>query len=78
MNMDNTAYKSTEDTIIELQELKGKTKLKFCKNISKFYDIMNIRMDEDPFAKNAQAVGKSYHEVLLITKFYRLNLRVTI
>ena len=30
----NTTYKPTEDRIKKLQELKGKTKLKFCKNIS--------------------------------------------
>ena len=34
--MVNTNYNSTEDMIIKLQELKGKTKLKFCKIISNF------------------------------------------
>ena len=29
MNMVNTTYKSPEDKIIELQQLKGKTKVKF-------------------------------------------------
>ena len=43
MNMVNTTYNSTEDMINKLQELKGKTKLKFYKNISNYYD-MNIRM----------------------------------
>ena len=32
--MINTTYNSTEDIIDKLQELKGKTKLKFYKNIS--------------------------------------------
>ena len=30
---------------------------------------MNIRMDEDPFARNAQGISKIYHEVLLLLKF---------
>ena len=33
MNMVNTTYKSTEDMIDKLQQLQGKTKLKFYKNI---------------------------------------------
>ena len=55
--------------IDRLQELKGKSKLKFYKNISKYYDNMNIRFDEDPFAKNAQGTSKFYHDVLLLMKF---------
>ena len=69
MNMVNTLYNSTEDNINKLQELKGKTKLKFYKTISKYFDKMNIWMDEDPFAKNAQGISKIYHEVLLLLKF---------
>ena len=34
MNMVNTIYNSTEDMIIKLQDLKGKTKLKSYKNIN--------------------------------------------
>ena len=30
---------------------------------------MNIRMNEDPFAKKAQDISKIYHEVLLLVKF---------
>ena len=30
---------------------------------------MIIRMDEDPFAKNAQSFSKIYHEVLMLMKF---------
>ena len=30
---------------------------------------MNIRFDEDPFAKNAQSIIKIYLEVLLLMKF---------
>ena len=68
MSMVTTNNNSTEDMIDKLQQLKGKTKSKFSKNISN-YDEMNIknfRFEEDPFAKNAQGVSKSYHEVLLM------------
>ena len=30
---------------------------------------MNIKFDEDPFAKNAQGISKIYHEVLNLMKF---------
>ena len=73
MNMVNTTYNSTEDMINKLQSLKGKTKLKFYKNISNYYTEMKNKIfqtqDQDPFAKNAQGVSKIYHEVLLIMKF---------
>ena len=69
MNMVNTTYNSTEDTINKLQSLKGKTKLMFYKNRSNYYDNMNIRMDEDPFARNAQNISKIYYEIFLLMKF---------
>ena len=68
MNMVNTNYNSTDDMIDKLQQLKGKTKLNFYKIISSFYDNMNIKFDEDPFAKNAQGINKIYHEVLKLIK----------
>ena len=40
INMVNTNYNSTEDMINKLQQLKGKTKLKFYKNISNYYKEM--------------------------------------
>ena len=40
MNMVNTTYKSTKDMINNLQQLKGKTKLKFYKKISNYYNEM--------------------------------------
>ena len=55
--------------INKLQSLKGETKLKCYKNISNYNDNMNIRMDEDPFAKNAQGISEIYHEELLVMKF---------
>ena len=69
MNTVNTTCNSTEDMINKLQELNGKTELKIYKNISNYYDNMNIKMDEDPFAKNGQGFSKNYHEVLLLMKF---------
>ena len=58
MNMVNT-NKSTKNMINKLQQLKRKTKLCFYKNINNYYDNMNIRFDEDPFARNAQGKKKS-------------------
>ena len=37
---------------------------------------MNIRFDEDPFAKNAQVSSKIYHEVLLLMKFLQTKPQV--
>ena len=57
--------------INKIQSLKGKTKLKFYKNISKYYNEMknrNFQTQEDPFSKNAQVIGKIYHERFLLTK----------
>ena len=71
--MVNTTYNSSEDMINKLQSLKGKTKLKFYKNISNYYIEMKNRnfqtQDQDPFSKNAQGINKIYHEVLLVVKF---------
>ena len=72
MNVVKTTYNSTEDMIIKLQELKGKTNLKFYKNVSKYYDEMKNRsfqFQEDSFAKNAQGISKIYHKFLLLLKF---------
>ena len=74
--MINTTYNSTEDMNSKLQELKGKTKLSISKNISNYYDNMNIRMDEDPFSKNAQGIGKIYHEVIFLLKFLQTKPQV--
>ena len=37
---------------------------------------MNLRMDEDPFAKNAQGISKIYHEVLMLMKFLQTKPQV--
>ena len=71
MNMVNTNYISTEDMIDKLQQLKGKTKVKFHKNINIYYTGMkneNLQTQQDFFAKNAQGISKVYHEVLLLMK----------
>ena len=71
--MVNTNYNTTEDMINKLQQLKGKTKLKFYKIISNYYKEMKNKnfqtSDRDPCAKNAQGISKIYHEVLLLMKF---------
>ena len=72
ISMVNTNYNSTEDMIDKLQELKGKKKLKFYKNISIYYTEMknrNFQTQRDPFSRNAQGISKIYHEVLLLMKY---------
>ena len=79
VNMVNSNYNSTEDMINKLQRLKGKTKLKFYKIISNYYIEMknkNLQTQEDPFSKNAEAISKVYHEVLLLRKFLQTKPKV--
>ena len=76
MKMVNTKYNISQDMIDKLQQLKGKTRLKFYKNISNYYDTMNITFDEDPFAKNAQGISKIFHEVLRLMKFLQTKRKV--
>ena len=67
-----TNYNSSDEMNNKLQELKGKTKSKFYKNISNYYDEMKVktfRYEEDPFAINAEGISKIYHEVLLLREF---------
>ena len=61
INMVTTTNNSTEDMIDNLQELKGKTKLKNYKIIGNYYIEMkkrNFKFEENPFAKNAQGFRK--------------------
>ena len=70
--MVNTTYILSKDMIDKLQQLNGKTKSKFYKNISNYYEEMknrNFQSPEDLFSKNAQAISKKNHEVLLLMKF---------
>ena len=50
--------------IDKLQSLKEKQNQNFIKNISNYYDNMNIRMNEDPFNENAQGISKIYQYCL--------------
>ena len=74
--MVNTKNNSSEDINFKLRRLKGKTKSKIYKRISNYRDEMNFRrqsgnfqLEEDPFSKDVQGIGKFYHEVLLLGKF---------
>ena len=74
MNMvNNNNYNTTEDIINKLEELNGKSKLKFNKNISVYYlEMKNINFqsnNQDPFAINTQGISKIFLEVLLLMKF---------
>ena len=62
--------------IKKLQELKDKTKFKFFRKISIYYDNMNVKIDEDSFARNVQGYSKIYHEVLLLMKFLQTKPQV--
>ena len=77
--MVKTKYNSTEHKIDKLQSLKGNTKLIFHKKkINNFYDNMNIRKNEDPFAKNVHGFSKIYHEVGLLKKFSQTKPQIKI
>ena len=80
INMVNTKYNSIEDTIDKLQSLKGKSKLKFYKNISNYYIEMKNKNfqtnNQDPFSRNAEGISKVYHEVLLLMKFLQTKPQV--
>ena len=80
INMVNTIYNSTEDMIIKLQELKGKTKLKFYININIYYTEMKNKNfqtnNQNPFAKNVRGISKIYYEVLLLMKFLQTKPKV--
>ena len=68
MKLVNTTYNSPEDMIKKLQQITGKTNLKIYKNISSFYNKMDMRMDGVTFARIAQGNNKIYHEVFLLMK----------
>ena len=79
MNMVTTNYNSTEDMITKLQQIKGKTKLKFYRNVNKDYTEMkneSFQTQQDTFAKNAHGVSKIYHEVFLLMKFLQTKPQV--
>ena len=66
--MVNTTYNSSKDMINKLQMLKAETELKIYKNISNYYDEMNIgrqsgtfEFEDNLFSKNVHGIGKNYH-----------------
>ena len=65
--------------IDKLQQLKGKSKLRYHKNISNYYKElkrMNFQTQQDPFARNAQGTSRIYHEGLLLMKFLQTKPQV--
>ena len=63
-SMMNFKNESTEDMTDKLRSLKGKTKLKFYKSSTDYYDQMKyirrsgkFKSEEDPFGKSAQGVA---------------------
>ena len=72
MSMVNTTYNSTEHMNNTKQQLKGKMKFNFYKNISNYYTQMKNKIfqtQQDPFSRNAQGIKKIYHEVILLMTF---------
>ena len=79
MNMVNTTYNSTEESIIKLHQLKSKTKINSYGNIINCYDEMKhkkYQIQEDPSAKKARGISKICHEVLIILKFLQIQPQV--
>ena len=79
INMVNTTYNSTEDMINKLQQLKGKSKLKFYKKIHNYYTEMknkNFQTQEDPFSRNVRGIHKIYHEMLLLMRYLQTKPQV--
>ena len=79
--MVNTTYNTSQDMTNKLQSLKGKTILKFYKNVSDYYNEMkhrNFQSQEDPFVKNAQDINQIYHDVILLMKFLQTKPQVKI
>ena len=75
-----TNYNTTEEKINKLQQLKGKTKLKFYKNINDYYGEMKNKnfqsFDQVPFSKYTRGISKIYHELLLLMKFLQTKPQV--
>ena len=61
-------------------ELIGRIKIKFYKNLSDYYKEMKKKKFQtnniDPFSENAQGISKIYHEVLLLMKFLQTKPQV--
>ena len=79
MNLVNTKCNTTEEMLDKLQQLNGKTKLKFYKIISNYYNEMkheNCQTQEDAFSRNAKGISRINHEVLSLMKFLQTKPQV--
>ena len=72
----NTKINTKKDMVEKLGSVKGKTKLKFCRNMSDSYNqinymrqIITLQFEEDSFITNARGIAKIMHEALLLMKF---------
>ena len=72
----NGKNETTRDMIVNLQRLKGKTKLKVEQNIGNCYDEIEYRrqsgsfqFEEDVLSKGAHGITMIMHELLLFMKF---------
>ena len=79
--MVSTKFKSTEDMINKLQQVKGKTKLNFYQNNN--YDQMHYMrqcntflFEEHPSAVNVQGIGNIFHEEPFLVKFLQTRLQI--
>ena len=68
--MVNSKFNTTHGMIDKIRSSKGETKQKFCKNIGEYYNGMKkyrqndtFNFENDPYAKNAQGIGKIMHEL---------------
>ena len=83
-SMMNIKYESTEDMTDKLRSLKGKTKLKFYKSSTDYYDQMNyirrsgkFESEEDAFGKSAQGVAfLNAWSIVIADIFCRENLKL--
>ena len=73
--MTNGKFETTLDKIEKLQNLKGKTKLKFYQNVNNYYDEKKYRRQnghfkfkEDVFSKGGEGVATNMHEVFIINE----------
>ena len=80
--MVNTKFKSTEDMINKLQEVKGITKLEFYQS-NIYYDQMHYMrqcntflFEEHASAENAQGISNIFREVPFLVKFLQTKRQV--
>ena len=79
----NIKYDTSQDMINKVEQLKGKTNLKFYQKVGKYYDEMNyrrqsgyFRFEEDVFSKSVQGIAEIMHGILLLLKFLQFKTQV--